>query len=91
MDTNSKAIENLQTIRQILEQSKMNPGFKELDIIYKKTFIKEENEGLIASRREHPLFCPALARPEHPLARNISFGINIRLSNRPKLNAGKPF
>lgn len=36
MDTNSKAIENLQTIRQILEQSKMNPGFKELDIIYKK-------------------------------------------------------
>jgi hypothetical protein len=44
MDTNSKAIENLQTIRQILEQSKMNPSFKELDIIYKKTFIKEENE-----------------------------------------------
>ena len=44
MDTNSKAIENLQTIRQNLEQSKMNPGFKELDIIYKKTFIKEENE-----------------------------------------------
>lgn len=44
MDTNSKAIENLQTIRQILEQSKMNPDFKELDIIYKKTFIKEENE-----------------------------------------------
>lgn len=44
MDTNSKALENLQTIRQILEQSKMNPSFEQLDLIYKKTFTtKEEN------------------------------------------------
>lgn len=42
MNTHSKAVENLQTIRQILEQAKMNPSFEQLDIIYKKTFINEE-------------------------------------------------
>lgn len=46
MKVDTKAIENLQTIRQILEQSKMNPSFEQLDIIYKKTkLINEEKHA----------------------------------------------
>ena len=44
MDTNSKALENLAVIRQILEQSKMNPNFEQIDLIYKKTEISNDNQ-----------------------------------------------
>lgn len=44
MDTNSKALENLATIRQILEQSKMNPTFDDIDLIYQKTKLAVENQ-----------------------------------------------
>lgn len=44
MDINSKALENLATIRQILEQSKMNPSFDEIDLIYQKTKIATEQQ-----------------------------------------------
>lgn len=37
MTNEDKCRERLETIRQILEQSKMNPDFKEIDRIYKLT------------------------------------------------------
>lgn len=35
MTQGEKAIENLQTIKQILEKSKMNPTVKDITIIFK--------------------------------------------------------
>lgn len=37
MTKEDKYLERLETIRQILEKSKMNPDFKEIDQIYKLT------------------------------------------------------
>ncbi|MGN0913053.1 MAG: hypothetical protein ACI4OE_07145 [Alphaproteobacteria bacterium] len=43
MDIDTKALENLAFIRQILETSHFNPSFEEIQIIYQKTQITKEN------------------------------------------------
>ena len=43
MDIETKALENLAFIRQILETSHFNPSFEEIQIIYQKTQITKEN------------------------------------------------
>lgn len=42
MTREEKALENLRFIRELLENSQMNPSFDELDLIYKKTKIEED-------------------------------------------------
>lgn len=44
MTNGEKAIENLLTIKQILEKAKMNPTFNDVALIYKLAEVKNDRD-----------------------------------------------